>query len=146
MEFISHSNKETAEFAQTVGLKSQGGDIYALQGNLGSGKTSFAQGFAVGLGIKEAVTSPTFVVMKEYKVRDNSNGIDKLIHIDAYRLEKPEDALSLGLPEILKDNKAVVLIEWPEKVWPLIKKRAHLINFEYKNEHERKIIQKNPLS
>lgn len=146
MEFISRSEKETANFAKIIAAKSKGGDIFALQGDLGSGKTTFAKGFAAGLGIKKTVTSPTFVVMKEYPVTEDKRRIDKLIHIDAYRFCDVEDTLSIGLPEYIEDKKAVILVEWPEKVWPVIKNRAKLITFEYKNEHERTIRQENSLS
>lgn len=117
-----------------------------MQGDLGSGKTIFAKNFAASLGVKRTVTSPTFVVIKEYPVKKGEKGIDKLIHIDAYRLSGVGDALSIGLPEYLEDKKAIILIEWPEKIWPMIKDRAKLINFEYKSENERKIRQKNTLS
>lgn len=145
MEFISHSEKETAEFAEAIAKESKGGDIYALQGELGSGKTTFAKSFASSLGIKSPITSPTFVVIKEYPLESGVRGIDKLIHIDAYRLRDAKDAIALGLSEYLSDKKAVILIEWPDRVWSCIKDRARLINFGYKNEKERTIKQDDSL-
>lgn len=91
------------------------------------------------MGIKRNLTSPTFVVMKEYVVPNNKN-ITKLIHIDCYRLSNPNDAESIGLEEVLQDKKAVIVIEWPEKVEGLLKNiTAKNIVFDYLSENKRKI-------
>ncbi|MCE9643201.1 MAG: tRNA (adenosine(37)-N6)-threonylcarbamoyltransferase complex ATPase subunit type 1 TsaE [Candidatus Andersenbacteria bacterium] len=91
------------------------GDIVCLQGDLGAGKTTFVQFVAQALGILDPVTSPTYTIMAEYDISDISRGIKKLIHIDAYR----ESMDTNYVHEILRtaeDQKAVVLIEWPEKL------------------------------
>lgn len=103
--------------------------VIALQGDLGSGKTYFAQNFGKVLGVEENMPSPTFVIMKSYDV--NWGGFKKLIHIDAYRLEKEEELLHLGWEKIIDDPENIVLIEWPERVPNLIPKDAKRILFKH---------------
>ena len=85
------------------------GDVLLLSGDLGGGKTAFVQGLAAAMGIADPVTSPTFTLAHTY------TGRLKLHHLDAYRLEKPDDIVDLNLPELLNDS-AVVAIEWGERV------------------------------
>ena len=103
--------------------------IIALQGELGSGKTTFAQAFGKILGVTENMPSPTFVIMKSYPV--DWKGFKKLIHIDAYRLEKEEELLHLGWDELVKNPENIILIEWPEKVEKIIPKNAKRIEFKH---------------
>ena len=118
--------------------------ILALQGDLGAGKTTFTQGFMKGLGFKKRVASPTFILMRRHKIVGNFSNV---FHIDAYRLKKPEQFGVLGLDEILKDPRNIVLIEWPEQAGKLIPKNATWITFNYgKKEHERTIAIKRPAS
>lgn len=91
-----------------------GGVIVALKGDLGSGKTSFVQGVARALGITEHVTSPTFVLEKMYEIVGDPD-FTRLVHIDAYRLEKEEDLRALGFDELSRPGN-LVFVEWPEKV------------------------------
>ena len=86
------------------------GDLVLLQGDLGAGKTTFTQGLARALGVDEAVTSPTFVLMNIYRT---SVGFD-LVHVDVYRLDRLSEVVDLALPEMLEDG-SVVLIEWGER-------------------------------
>lgn len=96
--------------------------LISLTGNLGSGKTTFVQEFARKLGITDVVQSPTYVLMKSYPFQGDRTSFgrprryNRLIHIDAYRLENPEEFKTLRPEEFLNDPKALVLIEWPEKV------------------------------
>lgn len=103
--------------------------IIALQGELGSGKTAFAQAFGNVLGVTENIISPTFVIIKSYDI--DWRGFKKLIHIDAYRLEKEEELLHLGWDELAKDPENLILIEWPERVERLIPKDAKRIHFKH---------------
>lgn len=89
------------------------GDIILLTGDLGSGKTVFAQGFAQGLGVTERVTSPTFTLARSY------TGRCRLHHLDVYRLDHLQEAIDLGLPELV-DDEAVSLIEWGDVVVPAL--------------------------
>lgn len=88
--------------------------IIALQGDLGAGKTTFTQALAAELGITEAVQSPTYVLMKNYPI--SFGQFTNLIHIDAYRLENPEEFAALKPESFLSNPQNLVVIEWPERV------------------------------
>lgn len=96
--------------------------VVALEGNLGAGKTTFVQTLARELGVKEVVQSPTYVLMKSYPLElsgpsgETNNKFTRLIHIDAYRLESPDEFDALNPQEFLSDPATLVLIEWPERV------------------------------
>src|SRR4051812_21038937 len=93
-----------------------GATVIALQGDLGSGKTTFAQFFGKHLGVKETIASPTFLIQKNYKTWNPF--FKELIHIDAYRIEAPKELSILHFEETLSDPAKIILIEWPEKVMP----------------------------
>ena len=118
--------------------------VLALQGDLGAGKTTFLQGFAKGLGIKENVLSPTFIVMKKFQVTNSKSQINSkfkiFYHFDLYRLESEKDLEFLNLKEIICDPKNIVAIEWPEKLGNLLPKDAIKITFGHKEENIREII------
>jgi tRNA threonylcarbamoyladenosine biosynthesis protein TsaE len=139
MIFISQSEEETKEYAREFAHRLKGGEVLALIGNLGSGKTTFTQGLAEGLGIKQRILSPTFVLMRSYPFQKGKKRLT-LYHIDLYRLEKPEEAKALGLEEIWSEPKNIVLIEWAEKIKELLPKKTIRIEFEYLDENVRKII------
>ncbi|MDO8573667.1 MAG: tRNA (adenosine(37)-N6)-threonylcarbamoyltransferase complex ATPase subunit type 1 TsaE, partial [Candidatus Daviesbacteria bacterium] len=103
------SEDETKSIAEEFAKKTKN-KIFALTGELGAGKTIFVQGFAKGLGIKEKIISPTFVLIRQHKI-PNTQKI--LYHIDLYRVENISE---LGLQEILSDPNNIVLIEWAEKL------------------------------
>ncbi|MEK7066173.1 MAG: tRNA (adenosine(37)-N6)-threonylcarbamoyltransferase complex ATPase subunit type 1 TsaE, partial [Patescibacteria group bacterium] len=105
--------------------------VVGLFGELGAGKTSFAQGLAKALGINDVVTSPTFVLEKIYKIsKKYSKNFERLVHIDAYRLDELKDILKLGWEELLLDSKNLILIEWPERVLSKLPKDLVKIKFE----------------
>ena len=91
------------------------GDVLLLDGDLGAGKTTFTQGLARAMGVGEAVTSPTFSLVRSYPT---AFGVE-LIHVDVYRLDTLADIIALGLPEMLEDG-AVAVIEWGEKAAPAL--------------------------
>jgi tRNA threonylcarbamoyladenosine biosynthesis protein TsaE len=111
--------------------------IVGLRGNLGSGKTTFTKAVAEHLGLKETITSPTFVIEKIYKL-DNQK-FDYLIHIDAYRLESGKELLVLGWEEISKDPNNLILIEWPENVEDVLPDDVRYIDFGFVDERTREI-------
>lgn len=111
--------------------------VLAFSGELGSGKTTLTQEIAKILGVKEKLVSPTFVIMKKYKVKDKK--FKNLIHIDAYRLDKGEELEKLGWGEIVKNKENLIIIEWPERVKECIGKNALKIFLEHKDENKRKI-------
>jgi tRNA threonylcarbamoyladenosine biosynthesis protein TsaE len=105
--------------------------IIALSGELGAGKTTLTQQIARQLGIKENVNSPTYVIMKNYKMPLSTSGFRFLVHIDAYRLESEMELEKLGWQEIIADPENLILIEWPERVKKLIPKNAIEILLEH---------------
>ena len=108
MEFQSSSPKQTQEIAQTLGRLLRAGDCIAAEGQLGAGKTCFAQGLAKGLAIDAVVSSPSFVLAKTYP------GTPGFLHVDAYRLGSPMEFWDLGLTEQM--DESVTLIEWAGNV------------------------------
>ncbi|MCX6806745.1 MAG: tRNA (adenosine(37)-N6)-threonylcarbamoyltransferase complex ATPase subunit type 1 TsaE [Candidatus Berkelbacteria bacterium] len=112
---ISKSELKTQQFSQKLAKKLKGGEIIGLSGDLGSGKTTFAKGLAKGLGIKETITSPTFVLVKIYPLTSSLKPLS-LVHIDLYRLKNIKDIKELGLEDYLKKQNYICVIEWPEKI------------------------------
>jgi|SRR3989344_5733756 len=125
MKYISYSDIETKQIAENF-AKNRKSNIIALIGELGAGKTTFTQGFAKGLGIKDRIISPTFVLVRQHKI-PNSKGI--FYHIDLYRLENPKDLKELGITEFWSNPENIVLIEWAEKIKDLLPKNITRINF-----------------
>jgi len=111
--------------------------IVGLSGDLGSGKTTFTQAVARLMGIKDAVTSPTFVIEKIYKI--SHSHFDHLIHIDAYRLESGKELVTLGWKEIAENPKNLILVEWPEKVVDILPENIKKIEFKFIDENTREI-------
>ncbi len=106
--------------------------LISLSGELGAGKTTFVQAFAKELGIEPVVQSPTYVLMKSYELPTSSHQdlkFTKLVHIDAYRLEKPEHFTALKPETFLSDPKNIVCIEWPERVEGALPTPDLVINF-----------------
>ena len=118
-------------------------NILALTGDLGSGKTTFLQGFASGLGIKQRVISPTFIIMRKYdsRIKIQESRFKNFYHIDLYRLERnvEQDVKNLGLEEIWNNSRNIVAIEWAEKIKDSVPKSATWIKFESLGGDKRKI-------
>jgi tRNA threonylcarbamoyladenosine biosynthesis protein TsaE len=131
--FISNSAEETARFGQERASRVQPGDVVALAGDLGAGKTQFVKGFVAGLGSEVAVTSPTFTLLHEY-----TGGRLTVYHFDFYRLENRAAALRLGLDEYFFGD-GVCVIEWADRFRDLIPSQANWISFEMKSETARVI-------
>lgn len=116
--------------------------IISLFGDLGAGKTTVTKEIARQLGIKEKVVSPTFVIMKIYKVESNSkyySNFKKLIHIDAYRIENAQEFISFNWEEIISNKENLVILEWPEKIKDIIPKNAIKISLSHIDEETRQI-------
>lgn len=132
--------KKIASFLakEIIKLPSRAALVLALEGNLASGKTTFTQGFARSLGIKENVLSPTFVLMKIYKIKQGS--YKDLIHIDCYRIKSSRELAHLGFKNLLKDKDAIILVEWADRIRKFIPRDAVWINFRHgQYAHERVI-------
>ncbi len=109
--FTTYSAAETRACGERLASLLQPPIVLALHGDLGAGKTTLTQGIAHGLGIRQRVTSPTFTLVNEYTLANAR----RLVHIDGYRLS-PGEAETIGLDEILYDERAIVIIEWAERV------------------------------
>ena len=139
--------------------------VLGLKGDLGAGKTTFLQGFAKGLGIKQKVLSPTFMIIKKYKIRglrvEGRKSEERQIrglrtegrelstfyflpstfyHIDCYRIQNSKEILELGFKKIISNHCNIVAIEWSEKIQKALPKQMIVLKFEFINENKRKII------
>lgn len=123
----------------TVGKSAK---IICLKGDLGAGKTTFTQGFLKALGAKGRVTSPTFVLMKRFSLSGAAKkaGFANAYHLDAYRFRAPKESDTLGLKEIFKDPKAIVVIEWPERLKGILPRTAKTTRFSHGKEENERII------
>lgn len=115
--------------------------MIALSGELGSGKTTFAQGFFRGLGIRKKIMSPTFVLFRRHPMRSKS--FASAYHIDAYRVRNPREFSGLGLGEILVDSENIVLLEWAEKAKRFVPQNAIRISFRHGERENERIIKIN---
>ena len=104
---------DTRALAAEIATLTQAGDLVVLAGDLGTGKTAFAQGFARGLGVDEPVTSPAFILVRTYE------GRLPMIHLDVYRLDQMQELVDLGIAELL-DEGGVTLVEWGDAVTPAL--------------------------
>jgi tRNA threonylcarbamoyladenosine biosynthesis protein TsaE len=109
---------ETRDLAAALAPLCRPGDVLLLVGGLGAGKTTFAQGFARGLGVAGPVTSPTFTLVRQYPCH-SPGGVRQLLHADVYRLESLAEVADLGLPELVEDG-AVALVEWGDAAAPAL--------------------------
>jgi tRNA threonylcarbamoyladenosine biosynthesis protein TsaE len=120
MKYISQNRLDTINFAKRFAQKKlRGGETIALYGDLGAGKTTLSQGFALGLGIARNITSPTFAIMKIYNT-PGSSGIKKMCHVDAYRLHSADQLKEIGVCDYLGNIETVTIIEWPDKAAEMI--------------------------
>ena len=120
----SYSAAQTYEFAKAVGEKAVGGQIYLLSGDLGTGKTVWAQGMAAGLGIDDYINSPTFTIMQIY-----DSGRTPLYHYDVYRIGDVSEMYELGYEEYFFGD-GITLIEWPELIEELLPEDCITIKLE----------------
>ncbi|CEM61584.1 tRNA (adenosine(37)-N6)-threonylcarbamoyltransferase complex ATPase subunit type 1 TsaE [Treponema phagedenis] len=132
MKFISNSKEDTIQLGTLIGEKLKPGSVIALQGNLAAGKTCFTKGLALGLGIDEDVTSPTFTLISEYY------GRLPLYHMDIYRLDSTEDFIGIGAEDLLY-GQGVCAIEWSEKIMEELPDYTISILFEVNNDGSRTI-------
>ncbi|MDD3862935.1 MAG: tRNA (adenosine(37)-N6)-threonylcarbamoyltransferase complex ATPase subunit type 1 TsaE [Clostridia bacterium] len=132
---------ETMQFAEKFATLLTSPCVIALDGDLSAGKTTFAKGFAKGLGIEKMITSPTFTILNEYDFQ-NKNDIKKLYHFDMYRLENEDDAFALGLEEYfdLKKLNGFVLVEWADRIKNILPEKYIIVNFSKISDNERSIL------
>jgi tRNA threonylcarbamoyladenosine biosynthesis protein TsaE len=153
----TNSFEETQKLGEEFAQNLQGGEVLALYGDLGSGKTTFMQGLAKGLGVTRNINSPTFIIMRTYDINRHSglsriysetdsgapqndgSEIKNLYHVDLYRIENEKDVEGLGLVELLNDPQNIVAIEWPDKVKNILPEKRISIYFKYVDEDKRTI-------
>ncbi len=142
LDIISHSSAQTQRLGMRLGALMRGGELLLLDGQLGTGKTTFTQGLAQGMGITETVSSPTFTLLKEYLVpaERQTPGISlsaqqrqtirpALYHFDLYRLDDPAEMIDLGFEDYFFSTTGVCVIEWADKAegfWSSEHLRIHL--------------------
>lgn len=120
--FIKYKEKVTAQ-------------VVTFSGDLGVGKTTLAKHIGRILGVKDNMTSPTFVIMKKYKTSDKT--FKNLIHIDAYRLNQSSELINLGWDDILEDRSNLVIVEWPERVLECVEKADFKVQLRHIDEDKR---------
>lgn len=144
MKHITNSKFQTQKLAKNFARKIVGhrkfnkfnnncAIVIGLSGELGSGKTTFVQGFAKELGIKERIISPTFVILKKFKIKN----FKFLTHIDAYRIKNYKEILDLGWKDMLVNPKNIILVEWPEKIKKIFPRQHFWLNFSHKGKNTR---------
>lgn len=144
LDCVTKNTSQTQKLAERLAKKiisskpgRKGALILSLTGDLGGGKTTFLQGFARGLGIKEKITSPTFVIIKRFRL--SGYKFQNFYHIDCYRILKTKEILNLGFKKIISNPRNIVAIEWAEKVKGLLKKKQIKIKFDFLDKNSRKI-------
>lgn len=128
----THSAEETTAFAEKIGKKLKSGDIIAFRGGLGAGKTTFTRGLAIGMGLPDEVSSPTFALVNEYR------GKTTLCHFDMYRITSGEALETTGFYDYLSDG-CVAAVEWSENIEEFLPENIITVTIEYKDENERMI-------
>jgi tRNA threonylcarbamoyladenosine biosynthesis protein TsaE len=136
---LSTSPEETRAAGERLGARLQAGAVVACIGALGAGKTCFLQGLARGLGVQSPVTSPTFVLVNQYR------GRVPVYHVDAYRTETLTELLDLGIEEFLHGD-GVTVIEWADKLLPLLPSRTITVTITGLGDEPRHIVVDTPLA
>jgi tRNA threonylcarbamoyladenosine biosynthesis protein TsaE len=134
VEFFSRSAEQTRRVGMRIGNLLRTGDVICLHGELGAGKTTFVQGMAQGWGSLDPVSSPTFVLVNQYRRADGG----QLFHMDAYRLDSAAEAEELDLDAMLVQGPLV--IEWPERMEGVIPPQRLWLDFEYLDEEGRQML------
>jgi len=129
--FITNNSKATKTLGRNFAKSLRVGDIICLYGDLGSGKTTFVQGLAEGIGVKEKIISPTFIIIRAYPSKN-------FYHIDLYRIEN-DHIKGLGLEEILEDPFSITAIEWAQNLKSLMPEKRIDVKFSYSGENKRKV-------
>ena len=130
MKFNALNDAETRKIAKDFAKQLKPGDIVCMTGELGAGKTTFTKGIALGLGITESITSPTYAYMNDYS--------GKLFHYDCYRLTSGEDAESLGLTDYFCAN-GICVIEWSENIKSVLPQNCKVVNITTISKNKRRI-------
>lgn len=146
VKFFSKNPNQTKKSAESLAKKilkikkRKGAFVLGLEGDLGGGKTTFLQGFAKGLGIKDKILSPTFIIMRKYKLNNLAIGqVGNFYHFDCYRIKNSKEILGLGFKEIINNPTNIVAIEWADKIKKIVPQNSAWISFKFVKEKEREI-------
>ena len=139
IQLTTSSARETQEVASKIAALIEQGDLVLLVGELGAGKTTFAQGFGQALGVVDPITSPTFTLAREYEGHRLT-----MHHLDVYRLEAIDEVLDLALPELL-DGASVTLIEWGDAIIPALPGEYLEVRLEYGEDDDERVIGVRPV-
>lgn len=139
VQTLGEFETEAARFAGELAPSPRGATLITLSGELGAGKTAFTKAAAHALGVEEMVNSPTFVLEKIYQLSGPTAKFKRLIHIDAYRLEKGSDLAPLRFDELMQDAGNLILLEWPENVGNALPIPSVHISFIVRSDNARMI-------
>lgn len=134
LEFISHSAEQTRRLGVRIGELLQPTDLICLSGDLGSGKTTLVQGIARGWGALDEATSPTFVIINQYRRADSA----RMYHLDAFRLSGAAEAEAMGFYELLESDGPLV-IEWPERIPGILPEERWWVQLSWVDESRRRL-------
>lgn len=151
MEYICNNSSQTKMVGERLAKKflrtsRKEALVIIIKGDLGYGKTTFLQGFAKGLGIKEKVLSPTFVILRRFKIfpsQKRKTQFDEFYHIDCYRIKESKEILDLGFKKIISDPSNIIAIEWAENIKKVLPKNSISLSIKLIDKNIRKIILKN---
>ena len=138
VQTLEDLDRAAGEFTRGLKRRTDGATLVTLSGELGAGKTAFVKAVAEALGVEEVVNSPTFVLEKIYALPEGA-AFKRLVHIDAYRLERGAELAPLGFDELMKDAGNLILLEWPEKVAEALPVPAARISFASNTDGSRTI-------
>ncbi len=125
------SEADLQRIAQKITASLQPGDVVALNGPLGAGKTTLVKYIAAALGVQEEITSPTFALMNTYDIAPPKNGIKKMIHIDTYRFARDDEIEEIGALDFFGAPETLTFIEWPEKIAAYLPKNIRSLTLAY---------------
>ncbi len=138
-KLITKNAGETEAAGEWLSRRLKGGEVVCLSGDLGGGKTTFIKGLARGLGVEQAITSPTFLVEAVYKVKSQKSKVKNIYHLDVYRVKSSAEILALGWEEVLADPSGVVFIEWAERVADILPEKCIWVRFKFIDADTREI-------
>ncbi len=133
--YTSLCEEDTLAFGQDLAERLRHGDVVAMYGDLGTGKTEFIRGVCTALGVSDLISSPTFTIINEYN--GSRDGVElPIYHIDLYRLESDQDLEEIGLPDVLADPLSIKLVEWSEHAEALLPVRRFEVRLSQMDDEE----------
>ncbi len=137
LEVLSRDAEQTRRVGVLLGELLRGGEVICLEGPLGVGKTVLAQGIGAGWGVVSPVMSPSFVLVREHR---RASDAQRLLHVDFYRLQEPQEVRSLGLEDWLEEADTVVVVEWPERAAAILPPQRLWVRLEFANGGRRRLL------